>query len=274
MKRRKIKQRLDARATAKVPLAIAARDKTIQKSLLGRLVRPRSIGLNIALILNQSTPPGTLHGLARRRGLVGSLAPLIVEHPNCSPETLALLAKRRQSHIRKLIARDPRCPSDTVISLARDKDWDVVIAAVKNHNCPSDVLMELALSLTRGTLAMHDFPWRFDRGARENWDARAAIATNPNIPPEALRLLADYLDEIKPIVAINPNCPVDLLEQWEDHALWVVRWGVTCSPKADSEMLLRLTQDRTSKVAEAAVAAILERQDIPDSIKAMMVLSQ
>ena len=129
----------------------------------------------------------------------------IAEDPNTPTETLAKLAKDKDSCVRKLVAWNPNAPAELLVKLATDKDEYVRREVAWNPNTPAEALAQLATD--------------------EDWDVRGEIlkiAKRKRTPVETL--IALYQQRGNPAVSKaarnNPNFPGDLegwainLEDW------------------------------------------------------------
>ncbi len=84
------------------------------------------------------------------------------------------------------------------------------------------------------------------------------IASHPNLPPEALKLLADNKNiEVRNLAAIHPNTSYDTLLSMVTSKSAKVRAKVTENPNLKEDELHKLSKDKNELVVKKAIVALL-----------------
>lgn len=147
-------------------------------------------------------------------------------------ETLAVLAKDIDPHIREAVAKNENTPADILTMLARENDKYIRAAVARNENTPADILAMLA--------------------QEKDEYIRAAVASNPNVSNERLAIFAK--DEnwwVRMGVAGNRNTSAETLAMLQMMKIMrFVMWlratkthqlkHLLCSQKTMTEVFVRL----------------------------------
>lgn len=204
----------------------------------------------------------------------------VADSPATSPEMLSLLGLDSFISVRWLVARNNSTPPATLALLAADPSLKVRLAVASNRHTPSEIL---------GTLA-DDKPI-----------IQAAVADNPNTPPDALMRLAQPQTPFQARVAVakNPNAPtvalnalLDIVDMTADslvnHAnarreVWEalirtnnhwVHERLVWLPYLPADLLYETTIAGPSKdIRLLATNRLLGRPDIPDHMKAAVAIA-
>ena len=123
-------------------------------------------------------------------------------------------------------AEDPATEPEVLRKFCEDENSWVRYKVAENPNCPLQVLYAL----------------------KDDAEVARGLASNPNLPPKMFYYLLekDFKNDIKDIVkreiVENPNCPVDILDNFASSQDVVIRSRVAGNPHSSAEILEKVFQ--------------------------------
>jgi len=219
----------------------AGANPRLPQDLLRRLAGDPAARVRQAVAANPACCPQLLELLA------GDPSPLVVEQlvrrPDCPKEALAQLVSR-EFVVRRAIVQRPDCPPQLLEQLAEDPDREIRVLVADNPNCSRQLWLRLLQDpdeWVRGQAVLH-------------LDLQALQAPAPRGNQTVQQwLLADPSSFVRAILAMNPNCPPQALEQLAASPDPGVRGRVALRPDCPPQVLVQLARDPVERVREAAV---------------------
>jgi hypothetical protein len=225
-----------------------------------------NIPLDLLAQLAQNPDEGFLNGSFRRiRAMVG-------KNPAINLEIAEELMGCKDSQVIGALASNPNAPLeiiDKLVDLSLKKrsknkwitsDRDLEIGLASNPNAPAEYLSELLQHQDYWTLVQvvsnPNLPISKLKTLAKNSDKnfRKEVAANLSAPPQLLENLAKDEEDVREMVASNPNTPFHVLEEFMSDIYSRVRHGIAVNPASPLDLLLKLSKDSDSWVRQGVAA--------------------
>lgn len=169
-------------------------------------------------VLERTTGEAVFAAVAANGG-----AELVARHPKAPPAILAQLAW--QAAVQKLIAVHPNTPQDVLLKFARNQNSSLRAWVARNPALDARSMAKLATD--------------------PDWEVREALATNPELTEEAIRLLAEnnWNEEIGLSLVEQRRIPPDILAQMAEWPNVRLRRRLARHFKTPPEVLVRFASE-------------------------------